>query len=171
MTYWDGTRWIPEDPPPSPRRSGAGRRLLGASTEAGLITLLVFGLIAGSALAAPGGGKGAGPSGGGDGAGFSLVMVEDLDANGRPNYSDTVTFAVSTTATDKPHVNVRCVQDGALVYDGWAGFYPSAWFGRNFTLSSATWLGGGADCTARLIGWGKNGRERVLAEQPFRVDA
>ena len=53
MTYWDGTRWIPEDPPESRRRrNGAGRRLLGASTEAALITLLLFGLIAGTTLAA-----------------------------------------------------------------------------------------------------------------------
>jgi hypothetical protein len=56
MTYWDGNRWIPEGPPqPREPRRRAGRRLLGASTEAALITLLMFGLIAGTTLAAKGG--------------------------------------------------------------------------------------------------------------------
>ena len=62
MTYWDGTRWIPDDPrPPRPARSGVGRRLLGGSTEAALITLLLFGLIVNTALAAKGGNGGGYP--------------------------------------------------------------------------------------------------------------
>lgn len=62
MTYWDGTRWVPEAPTstPTPRR---GRRLFGAVAEASLITLLIFGLIAGTAFAAKGGnGNGRGGS-------------------------------------------------------------------------------------------------------------
>jgi hypothetical protein len=57
MTDWDGTRWIPADSPRAraPRR-GIRRRLLGASTEAALITLLMFGLVASTTLAARGGG-------------------------------------------------------------------------------------------------------------------
>ena len=57
MTYWNGSGWEAERAadPPRPRR---WRRLLGAATEAGLITLLMFGLIAGSALAAKGGNGG-----------------------------------------------------------------------------------------------------------------
>ena len=59
MTYWDGNRWIPDEPAtPTPARTGAGRRLLGAGTEALLITLLMFGLIAGTTLAAKGGNGG-----------------------------------------------------------------------------------------------------------------
>jgi hypothetical protein len=62
MTYWDGNSWIPEGPPQSRgARGGIGRRLLGASTEAALITLLMFGLIAGTTLAAKGG-NGSGPN-------------------------------------------------------------------------------------------------------------
>ena len=61
MTYWDGYRWVPEGPPqPRAARRRIGRRLLGASTEAALITLLIFGLIAGNTLAARGG-NGASP--------------------------------------------------------------------------------------------------------------
>ena len=56
MAYWDGTRWIPEGPPRSRKaRRSIRLRLLGASTEAALITLLMFGLVAGTAFAAKGG--------------------------------------------------------------------------------------------------------------------
>jgi hypothetical protein len=57
MTDWDGYRWVPESRP-EPRRSGPARRLFGASAEAALITLLMFGLIAGTTLAAKGGNGG-----------------------------------------------------------------------------------------------------------------
>ena len=62
MTYWNGSAWEAERPadPPPPRR---GRRFLGAATEAALITLLIFGLIAGTALGAKGGAGGR-PAGG-----------------------------------------------------------------------------------------------------------
>lgn len=57
MTYWNGSAWQaePTSLPPRPKRA---RRLLGAATEAGLITTLIFGLIAGTTLAAKGGGGG-----------------------------------------------------------------------------------------------------------------
>jgi hypothetical protein len=60
MSYWDGSRWAPEAPAPA-KSGGRGRRLLGATAEATLITLLMFGVLAGSTFAARGGGK---PSGG-----------------------------------------------------------------------------------------------------------
>jgi hypothetical protein len=53
MTFWDGTRWVPEAPAAHPPRRT--RRLLGAAAEAMVITSLIFGLIAGSAMAAKGG--------------------------------------------------------------------------------------------------------------------
>ena len=56
MTDWDGTCWIPADSSRARApQSGIRRRLLGATTEAVLITLLMFGLIAGTTLAARGG--------------------------------------------------------------------------------------------------------------------
>jgi hypothetical protein len=59
MTYWDGQRWIREErSKPINKRARIGRRLLGASTEAALITLLMFGLIVGTTLAAKGGNGG-----------------------------------------------------------------------------------------------------------------
>lgn len=54
MTYWNGHRWLADEPTPAtPRRHG--RRFAGAALEASLITLLMFGLIAGTTLAAKGG--------------------------------------------------------------------------------------------------------------------
>jgi hypothetical protein len=137
--------------------------LWGATAEAGLITLLIFGLVAGTALAA----KGGKPGGGNSSSSLSLRMVDPTDTV--VNYGDQVTFDVATTATDRPDVNVRCYQGEDFVYDGWAGFYPEAWFGQTFTLSSSSWNDGGADCTARLVMWGRNGRERTLATLGFYV--
>lgn len=168
MTYWDGNRWRSDAPEPTPARHRPLRRLFGATSEALLISMLVFGLIAGTALAAKGGG-GKGP-GGGDRGSLSLVMVEDTNGDGLPNHGEELTFDVTTTATDKPYVSVRCYQGASFVYDGWAGFFPGAWFGTTFTMSSTTWVSGDADCTARLVMWGSNGRERTLAEQAFHVN-
>lgn len=161
MTFWDGTRWGPAPPTTLPPRRGG--RLFATAGEAGLITLLIFGLIASTALA----GKGGGPVKGS----LAIVMVDDMNADGLPNHAETVTFEVSTSATDKPYVNVRCYQGGAFVYDGWAGFYDAAWFGRDFTMSSTYWVGGAADCNARLVMWSRNGRERTLADMTFHVDS
>jgi hypothetical protein len=62
MTYWDGTRWVPDSPTTAPSRTSRGRRFFEAAAEAGLISALMFGLIAGSTLAAKGGqGNGQGP--------------------------------------------------------------------------------------------------------------
>jgi hypothetical protein len=62
MAYWNGTSWVPETAAGPPARRTHRRRLLGATTEASLIVLLAFGLIAGTTFAAKGGnGKGPAP--------------------------------------------------------------------------------------------------------------
>jgi hypothetical protein len=125
----------------------------GAALEAGLIALLVVGLIAGSALAAKpstnSGHKGGGSTGGT--SSLSVVMVTDVNGDAAPNWGDTITFKVTTTAT-YPYVSVTCSQGGTLVYSASAGFYASyPWPGaRNMPLSSPSWTGGAADCTAVL---------------------
>ncbi len=101
-----------------------------------------------AALAARGGGGGGGkggpkPSGT---ATISLVLLNSTD--GLPHYGQTVTFNVSTTATDQPWVNLKCYQNGALVAEGWNGYFDGSLTGRNFGLSSPMWTGGAADCTA-----------------------
>src|SRR5260221_1945162 len=63
------------------------------------------------ALAAKGGGGKPGGGTGGTG-GLTLVMLTDANGNGLPNWGDTVTFNVSTTATTQPNVDLKCSQNG-----------------------------------------------------------
>lgn len=90
MTYWDGSRWVPDEPTTPSARSVAGRRLLGASTEAALITLLIFGLIAGTTLAARGG------NGGNPNRGVAACQVDGniVSTTGLPTY-EVINFMVT----------------------------------------------------------------------------
>lgn len=136
-------------------------RVAAAALEGALISLLVIGLIAVPAFAAKGGGSGNTAS-----SALTLVLLDSTD--GSAHYSQHVTFTINSS-TAKPDVNVRCNQGTTMVYDAWVGYYPEAWGDRDFTLSSWSWTGGGADCTARLVSWGKNGRERTLGSLNFAV--
>lgn len=132
-----------------------------------LLALVLALALVPAALAAKGGGK---PSNGS--SSLSLLMVKDLNANNEPNYGDTVTFNVATTATDKPVVAVQCYQNGNLVYSSSAGFYPDyayPWM-TNFILGSQAWSSGDADCNATLSYW--NGRKyATLSTLSFHVYA
>ena len=81
---------------------------------------------------------------------LGLVLLNSTD--GLPHWGQQVTFNVSTTATTQPNVSLNCYQNGVLVYGAVAGFYPSyPWpWTQVFTLSSPSWTGGGANCTASL---------------------
>jgi len=103
-------------------------------------------------MAKGGGGK---PGGGGTTGGsatFTMSIPTDLNHDGAPNWGDTVTFAVATTATTEPHVDLKCSQGGVVVYGATTGFYASyPWPWTQFmTLSSTAWAGGSASCTATL---------------------
>ena len=137
MTYWDGTRWIPE---PTPRASTQPRRLrrfLGASAEAALITLLMFGLIAGTTLAA---GRG---RGGGNQLNAPSTCVVDgnvVTAAGLP--------------TDQV-INFMVTEDGytwgwALGFAGdeaWGIAVPDRTGPTTYEFASRTWGKGGAHYT------------------------
>ena len=147
-----------------------------AVLEGALVSLLVIGLMAGTAFAGKGGSGGGGKGGGGNisggGGSVAVVLVEDANGNGSANWSDKVTFTVSTTATDKPSVKLNCTQGGALVYTSSAGFYPDyPWpWAQTFTLASGAWTGGAADCTASLYYF--NGRSYpVVATTSFHAGA
>ena len=116
-----------------------------------------------------GGGKGGGKGGGTTSGGgtLELRMVTDVEADGGPNWGDTVTFYVSTTSTSEPTVELLCSQNGVIVYGATAGFYssyPFPWT-KNMTLSSAAWQSGAAECTAKLFPLGA--RSSVLATVTF----
>lgn len=87
-----------------------------------------------------------------------------------PHFGDTITFAVSTTASTTPFVNLNCYQSGAVVAQGWATFFAGGSAG-SFGLSSPIWKSGAADCTADLGMFANNGKWKVLASTTFHVDA
>jgi hypothetical protein len=116
-------------------------------------------------------GKGHQSSSGGSSSITGPVMVVDNNGDGLPNWGDTVTFNVSTTATTTPFVYLNCYQNGALVASGTKGFWDGSidpnW---NFGLSSPTWQSGAADCVASLEMQTKKGWSQ-LASVSFQVGA
>jgi len=138
------------------------------SARTTIMLVMVSTLLLAAAGSAVAGGKGAGKGGGPN---LRLVILSEPSATeGVAHQGDEVTFRFSTTATE-PFVNLRCYQGQAFVFDGWAGFFPGAWFGQTFTLASTYWADGEADCTARLVSYGSNGRERTLGTMGFHVEA
>jgi hypothetical protein len=133
-----------------------------------LASLVVF-AVAGTAYAGN-------SAGGAKSSSLSLRMVGTASAataaSSGARYGDTITFDVSTAATDRPFVGLACSQNGATVFGQSAGFFagypwPSQ---QTFTLSSQYWTGGPADCTATLYYFdGK--RLRDLASLSFSVAA
>jgi hypothetical protein len=116
------------------------------------------------------GAKGGGASTGGTSSISAPRLVNDTNGNGLRNWGDTVVFDVSTTATDQPFVNVQCVQNGALVYNSWNGYFDGALNRtRNFGFSSPSWKSGAADCVAYLDMYSHN-KWNTLASTSFHVD-
>ncbi len=102
-----------------------------------------------------------GPGHGGTTSTSSLTLVLLNSTDGVPHWGQQVTFNVSTTATTQPNVSLNCYQNGALVYGAVSGFYagyPWPWT-QVFTLSSPSWTGGPANCTAALYYFG--GRKTI----------
>lgn len=114
---------------------------------------------------------GKGHGGASSSSSLAVVMVNDLNRNGLPNWGDTVTFSVSTAATSQPSVIADCSQNGALVYRHFGFFYGGPSLSQNFVLQSAAWTGGAADCSATLYYMNKKSREVDLATLPFHVGA
>jgi hypothetical protein len=134
-----------------------------AVLEGALIAMLIVGLMAGTAFAAKGGGK---PGGGATGT-LAVVMVKDLNGNQAPNYADTITFNVSSTA-DMPMVNLNCTQNGDWVTNQSVGFYDGWPWSQNFPLETWKWTGGAADCTATLYYQNRKG-SHTIATATFRA--
>jgi hypothetical protein len=139
-----------------------------AIAEGALISLLVVGLMAGTAFAAKGSG---GKPAGGSTSGFTgPVMVQDQNGNSSPNYMDEITFNVSTTATTKPQVGLRCYQGAAFVEDAYVSYFNSWLSPTYFQLGSSYWNPAlDASCTARLFYYDNRAREHVLGTLTFAV--
>jgi hypothetical protein len=140
---------------------------------ASVVALVIALAVVPAALAGKGGhgGGGGGTTTSGSSSISGPVVVKDEGTAGLSRL-DTVTFNVSTTATDEPFVNLRCFQNGALVLNGSAGFFAWAMNAPyfDFTLTSGMWSSGAADCTAYLQkstsrGWS------TIASTSFHVNA
>lgn len=128
--------------------------------------------LAPSALdARTGGGKGGGGTTTGGSGSVSLVMVTDNNGDGLPNWGDTITFQVSTTATSVPYVNLACYQNSVLVASASAGYFDAyPWPGaRLVTLNSRTWTSGAADCTANMGYYNNKGNFVTVSSLAFHV--
>src|SRR5947207_14455336 len=84
-----------------------------------LVLALVPAALAGKGK--PGGGGGGGTTSGGSGT-ISLVLLNSTD--GLAHVGQKVTFTVSTSVTTQPYVNVKCFQNGTLVYDVSNAMFP-----------------------------------------------
>jgi hypothetical protein len=167
--FWDGSRWVDESTSAAAAEPQSGlrqltRRVVATAASGTLVAALAAGLLASPALA----GK---PSGGSTtGASLSVVMVVDANANGLPNWNDTITFAVTTSAST-PVVVLNCSQGSTGVYTAQAGFYPSYAWPANYRLSSTMWTGGAASCVATLESYGAHGKYTQLSTLKFTVGA
>jgi hypothetical protein len=103
-------------------------------------------------------------------AGSTNAPAGPSDSAITPQFGDTITFDVSTTATSNPFVNVNCYQDGVLVMNSWSAFFPGG-ARQDFGLYSPSWQSGGASCTADLGMLARNGKWKVLASTTFQVSA
>ena len=165
MGFWNGTQWAV---PAQPSRTDTRRGVRSAFTSASLVTVLILGLTAGSVFAAKGGnaGKGGGPSGSTSST-LALIVMDDATA---ARHGGRVTFDVSTTATDRPFVGLRCWQGANWVYDGYVGYFETAMFDEWFVLDSPYWTAGvDASCTARLFYYDKRGNQKVPTTLSFPV--
>jgi hypothetical protein len=152
-------------------RAASSHTLL-ALVRAGLVATLIAGLVVGTAFAAKGGGK---PGGGGTASGGTISavrMVYDQNANGAPNYADQITFTFSTSNT-KPYITLKCSTSAGLVYSSSHLMYtPNIWNDPGiFYLTSPSWYGGAASCTAYLYGTTSSGSTVFLATYGFSVGA
>ena len=136
-----------------------------ALAEASLVALLVVGLIAGTAFAGKGGKGGGKPTSGG--GTVELVVLSGGDAT--PNWGESVTFTVSTTASTRPFVGLSCYQGGVWVYSGSVGYFPEYPWDQYFILRNGTWSSGAADCTAKLYYVNSRGNSVTLATMSFAV--
>jgi hypothetical protein len=149
------------------RINAAIKHVAQALLEAALISMLVVGLIAGTALASkPGAGSTSGTST------LTLVLADDVAGDGVVNWGDTVTFNVSTSATSSPQVSLNCYQGSSLVYNANAAWYdgnPFAYM-QMMKLQSGAWTGGAADCTAKMY-YSSGKRTITLKTLSFHVAA
>ena len=119
-----------------------------------------------------GGGGGKKPGGGGTtgGGSLSVVMVSDGNGDGLPNWGETITFIVTTSAT-KPFVRLNCYQGSTLVYTSHVGYFDDYPWAKEFMLASGAWSSGAANCTAIMYTSVDGSSSTTLATLNFSAGA
>ena len=145
------------------------------SRETAPFVVLVSALLLGTAAVALAAGNGTNKS---SNSSINLVMPQSGAtgaATAAPSFGEQVTFVVSTDATARPFVDLRCSQNGAQVMKSLQAWFYGAYGVQLFYLGpTPAWQGGAADCTAYLENWdsySKNGKISVLASTSFHVNA
>ena len=103
---------------------------------------------------------------------IALKLTTDNNGDGLPNWGDTITYDVSTTATTAPSVSTSCVQNGVVVLHGDTSFYDGNPFAYTnyLALKSGIWTSGAADCTATMY-YNSGKRQVILNTLTFHVNA
>jgi hypothetical protein len=155
MTFWDGTQWVnqTQTQTDAPRHRTL-RRFSGAALEGGLITVLVFGLIAGSALAR---GGHAGTTGHG-GSSVSISVPNGV-------FGGTTTPTVSVPGA---WVYNACSQSGRVVGQEWVQT-DGAGHATLHLGPSMLWPSGSATCTAQAGTWNSKGSWVTEGSTTFSV--
>ena len=146
MSFWTGTHWEPEAPPPAPARHSRRRHAVEAVAEGALLSLMIVALVAGTAFARGGSG--------------GITVPDGV-------YGETVTATVNPGGTGA-WARAFCYQDGELVYVEYVRV--NADNHAVFTLGpTPSWEGGDASCVAEELKLRSNGSWRVLASTRFNV--
>jgi hypothetical protein len=133
------------------------------------IALLAGATTVDAAKTTNGSGGGKHTSGGTYTGSFSLVLLNSSD--GLPHWGQQVTFNATSNA---PYyfVELDCSQNGTVVFQQSAGFYPGYPWSQVYTLKSAAWTGGAASCNATLYSANSDGSNRQnMSAMAFQVYA
>src|SRR5262249_26006239 len=161
-----GVEALATNPPPRSLRKGRSSAMNRSQSFLVIALLALLLALAPMAIADKGGGghRGGGGTTGGSGS-LTMVLVTKT-ADGLPHWGNTITFTLNTTIT-QPWVNLQCFQKGALVAQGWDGFFDGSLTGRTFGLYSGQWTSGAAQCTAYLT----TPQWAVVGSTSFHVNA
>jgi hypothetical protein len=126
-----------------------------AIAEGSLLALLVVTLVAGTVLAAKGGGN----AGSGNTSGGSYAVT--VSPEGPYGFGETVYVTTNAPIYPNnagPYIGLSCVQGGVKVYDTThAGFSGGWYYNWPFTLGpTQMWTGGAADCTVWVYHQSRN---------------
>ena len=88
---------------------------------------------------------------------IGVVMVEDANGDGLPNFGDTIGYQVNSPQPPD-HITTVCLQNGSGVFISQIDF-P---FDAVFPLAGPAWSGGGADCNAQGYRLKHNGDPRAV---------